>query len=363
MRPSIKRKLQLLSRLPRFKWFYHRSSGIAPLPVNVTLSLLYSCNSRCKTCNVYEKRVRNFSLDEYKKTFESLGEAPYWFTISGGEPFLRKDIVDICVAAYEICKPGIINIPTNGSLYRVIPERVEAIVKNTPETEVIINLSLDDIGRRHDEIRGFPGNWDRALKTYEGLQQLRSYSNFTLGIHTVISAFNAERFKEIYKELINLEPDSYITEIAEERVELGTMGLPIMPGNEQYFAAINFLKQEMGKKKVSGVARVARAFRLEYYDLVKQFLLQHEQVIPCYAGVASCQISPDGDVWPCCVRADSMGNLRESNYDFKKIWNSHTASEIRASIKNRECACPLANAGYTNLLLNAKSLIKIARQY
>jgi len=363
MHSSTKRKIQLLSRLPRFKWFYKRPKGIAPLPVNVTVSLLYSCNSRCKTCNVYEKRVQNFSLDEYRKTFKSLGEAPYWFTMSGGEPFLRKDIVDICTAAYEICKPGIINIPTNGSLYQVIPERVEAIVRRAPDTEIIINLSLDDIGRRHDEIRGFPGNWDRALKTYEGLRKLRKYPNFTLGIHTVISAFNVQRFKEIYKALINLEPDSYITEIAEERVELGTVGLPITPDKEAYFTAIDFLKQEMKKNKVSGIARVARAFRLEYYELVKRYLIQREQVIPCYAGITSCQISPDGDVWPCCIRADSMGNLRDYNYDFKEIWNSSTASGVRASIKNRECACPLANAGYTNLLLNSKSLLKIVRQY
>ncbi|HID38252.1 MAG TPA: radical SAM protein, partial [Calditrichaeota bacterium] len=303
------------------------------------------------------------SINEYRKTFKSLGETPYWFTISGGEPFLRKDIVEICVAACEICNPGIINIPTNGSLYHIIPERVEAIVNKRPNTEIIINLSLDEIGKRHDEIRGFPDNWDRALKTYEGLKQLRKYSNFTLGIHTVISAFNVERFKEIYKELINLEPDSYITEIAEERVELGTVGLPIMPEKEKYFKAIDFLKQEMRGQKISGIARVARAFRLEYYELVKQYLLQHEQVIPCYAGITSCQISPDGDIWPCCVRADSMGNLRENNYDFKKIWNSNTATSIRASIKNRECACPLANASYTNLLLNSKSLLKIVRQY
>ena len=363
MHPSTKRKIQLLSRLPNLKRYYLAPIGQAPLPLNVTVSLLYSCNSRCQTCNVYEKRVKNFTVEEYRKTFTSLGEAPYWFTMSGGEPFLRKDIVDICRAAYEICKPGIINIPTNGSLYNVIPERVESIVKSAPDTEIIINLSLDEVGTRHDEIRGFPGNWERALKTYEGLKQLHKYPNFTLGIHTVISAFNVDRFKEIYRELIRMEPDSYITEIAEQRVELGTMGLPITPDNEKYFEAIDFLKSEMQNTKVTGIARVARAFRLEYYDLVKRYLQQNEQVIPCYAGVVSCQISPDGDVWPCCIRADSMGNLRENDYDFHKIWNSEAAKRIRKSIRNKECACPLANASYTNLLVNPLSLAKIAMQF
>ncbi len=356
---NIKR-LQLLSRLPGFKAYYRLRAGQAPMPVNITLSLLYSCNSRCATCNVYEKQVKNFTLDEYKKTFASLGRAPYWFTLSGGEPFLRKDISHIAKAAYDICQPGIINIPTNGSLYKVIPERVEEIVTYTRDTDIIINLSLDEIGEAHDKIRGFPGNWERAMKTYEALKELRRYPNFTLGIHTVISKFNVKRFPEIYRELIKLEPDSYITEIAEERVELGTMGSDITPSLTEYAEAINFLIKEMRDSKVRGVAKIAQSFRFEYYRLVKAYLARQTQVIPCYAGITSVQISPDGDVWPCCIRADSMGNLRESAYDFRKVWNSPEAKKIRASIRNRECACPLANAGYTNLLLNAGSLVKVA---
>ena len=98
------------------------------------------------TFNIYEKKVKNLKVDEYEKIFDSMGEAPFWFTMSGGEPFLRKDIVDICKIAYEHCKPSILNIPTNGILNEIIPERVEQIVRNSPESEIIINLSLDEIG-------------------------------------------------------------------------------------------------------------------------------------------------------------------------------------------------------------------------
>ena len=357
------KKLGLLSRLPRIKASYAFPKWKVPVPVNITVSLLYSCNSRCMTCNVYEKKVQNFSVEEYDKTFTSIGNAPFWFTMSGGEPFLRKDIIDICTVVYERTQPAIINIPTNGSLYNIIPERVEQIIKNCRETDIIINLSLDAIGEEHDKIRGFPGNWERAMKTYQALKELTNYPNFIVGIHTVISKFNVARFPEIYKELIQLNPDSYITEIAEERAELGTIGEKITPEVEEYRSAIDFLVNEIKQRKLFGLAKVARSFRLEYYDLVKKFLQLNEQVIPCHAGIASCQISPDGDIWPCCIRADSMGNLRDHNYDFKKIWNSQEGSRIRKSIKNKECACPLANASYTNLLVNPKSLIKIAKDY
>ena len=354
-------KLQLLSRLPRYRRYYRRLKGNPPLPLNVTVSLLYSCNSRCMTCNVYEKRVENFTVDEYRRTFASLGTAPYWFTMSGGEPFLRKDIVDICRAAYDYCQPGIINIPTNGSLYKVIPDRVKQIATYARNTEIIINLSLDEVGAEHDRIRGFSGNWQRAMETYRQLKELsKKHANLTIGIHTVISQFNVARFPEIYRELIQLEPDSYITEVAEERVELGTIGEAITPDANSYAGAIDFLIAEMKKKKPSGVARIAQAFRYEYYRMVKEYLKKPRQVIPCYAGVVSAQISPDGDVWPCCIRADSMGNLRENDYDFYRVWNSPQAMKIRKSIKNRECACPLANAGYTNMLMNVSSLMKVA---
>ena len=335
MKSANLKKISLLSKIPVFNSFYYTGTPTL-LPANITLSLLYSCNSRCMTCNVYEKKVDNFKVDEYKKTFKSLGNAPYWFTLSGGEPFLRKEIADIAKAAYDICQPGIINIPTNGALNKVILERVHEIVEYCKSTDIIINLSLDQIGEEHDKIRGYPGNWERAMVTYNELKKLRKYPNFTVGIHTVISNFNVEQFQEIYKELIQLEPDSYITEIAEQRVELNTLGEPITPSYEQYSNAIDFLLSEMEKRKQKGVAGITQAFRKEYYQFVKSWLQKQEQVIPCKAGVVSAQISPDGDIWPCCIRADSMGNLREENYDFAKIWKSSMAKQIRKSIKNKE---------------------------
>jgi len=360
MSTSLSKKITLLTKIPAYNLFYYTGKP-SLLPANITLSLLYSCNSRCNTCNVYEKRVQNFTVDEYKKLFHSLGSAPYWFTLSGGEPFLRKEIAEIAKAAYDICQPGIINIPTNGSLNKVIYDRVSEMVEYCKNTEIIINLSLDHINEKHDKIRGYPGNWERAMLTYSQLKELKSFPNFTLGIHTVISNFNVKEFQDIYKELIQLEPDSYITEIAEERVELGTIDEPITPGYESYSAAIDFLLGEMEKKKQKGIAGVTQAFRTEYYKFVKDWLKEKNQILPCKAGIISAQVSPDGNIWPCCIRADSMGNLREENYDFAKIWTGSSAKKIRKSIKNRECHCPLANASYTNLLSSPKSLVKVLK--
>ena len=59
---------------------------------------------------------------------------------------MRNDIVEICRSAYINCRPKILNIPTNGILSEVIYKKVAEIVQNLPEVQIIVNLSLDEIG-------------------------------------------------------------------------------------------------------------------------------------------------------------------------------------------------------------------------
>jgi len=352
---------KVLPQIPVLKASY-MTGRVMTLPVNITVSTSYRCNSRCKTCNVWLLPNDDLTLEEWDRVYASMGNAPYWFTFSGGEPTLRPDLPDMVESAYRHCRPGIINIPTNGILNRVIPGRIERVLQVAPESEVIINLSLDAYGAKHDEIRGVPNNWRRAMSTYGQLNDLKAkYKNLTLGIHTVISNFNIDSLEELCEFVQReLKPDSYITEIAEERVELDTVGLGITPTAEKYTVAIDVLLESLREKKLTGVAGVTQAFRREYYEIVKRTLREQQQIIPCMAGVASAQIAPNGDVWTCCIRAESMGNLREHNYDFGEVWRTAKADQLRRSIKNRECYCPLANAAYTNMLTHAPTLMKVA---
>src|SRR5437764_7900296 len=339
----------------------HATGRVLRLPVNITVSVSYRCNSRCKTCNVWLLPNDDLTVPEWDRVFESLGSAPYWFTFGGGEPTLRKDRPEMVASAYRHCRPGIINIPTNGIQYKTIPWRIERVLEAAPKSEVIINLSLDGVGLKHDEVRGVRSNWDHAMKTYAGLKELkRRYKQLTVGIHTVISNFNVDSFPELCEYVQReLKPDSYITEIAEERVELDTVGLGITPTAEKYTVAIDTLLASMREQKLSGISQVTQAFRQQYYELVKRTLREHRQVIPCMAGIASAQIAPNGDVWTCCIRAESMGNLREHDYDFARLWRTAKAHPLRRSIKAGECYCPLANASYTNMLTHGPTLIKV----
>ncbi|HYT27785.1 MAG TPA: radical SAM protein [Ktedonobacteraceae bacterium] len=353
--------LEVLPKIAKMQASYALGKPLA-LPMNLTISVSYRCNSRCKTCNVWQRPNDDFTIEEYDKTFASIGRDAYWFTFSGGEPTLRKDLPEMVEAAYRHCRPGIINIPTNGIQDKIIPDRIERVLKAAPTSDVIINLSLDGIGVKHDIVRGVRGNFERAMRTYAGLKALKGrYKNFTLGVHTVISNFNVDEFENIYAFVRDeLKPDSFISEIAEERVELDTVGMGITPPIQKYQPVIERLQEGIRNAEFNGVSRITQAFRDRYYDIVKRTLVEKRQIIPCLAGVASAQIAPNGDVWTCCIRAESVGNLREHNYDFRSTWTTVKASELRRSIKAGECYCPLANASYTNMLCHVPTLTSVA---
>jgi len=352
--------LEVLPKVACLQASYALGKPLA-LPLNLTVSVSYRCNSRCKTCNVWQRPNDDFTCEEYEKTFASLGQAPYWFTFSGGEPTLRKDLPEIIESAYRNCRPGIINIPTNGIQEKIIPQRIERVLQVAPSSEVIVNLSLDGVGEKHDVLRGVRGNFAHAMGTYAGLKALQTrYKNLTLGVHTVISQFNIAELETISAFVRNeLQPDSFISEIAEERVELDTVGMGITPSLECYQPAIEGLQESMRHTALRGVSRLTQAFRDRYYDLVKRTLAEKRQIIPCMAGIASAQIAPNGDVWSCCMRAESMGNLRQHNYDFRSVWKSASADQLRRSIKAGECYCPLANAAYTNMLCHIPTLASV----
>ena len=355
--------LELVPRLPLY-WSFYRFGRPRLLPFSIVVSVSYRCNSRCQTCGVWRKAGEEMSLDEWRQVFQHLGRTPFYLTFTGGEPFLRADLDELVIAGAEICRPGVITIPTNGLLTERIVDRVGRICGAAPGSQIGINLSLDGVGDEHDEIRGVPGNWRRAMETWQGLKALQSkHANLVLSVHTVVSKLNVGRIGAIARGLEFLEPDSYITEVAEERVELGTVGWEITPAPEEYAPVADELSARARSAPAQGLARVTQAFRAHYYQLVKEVLAQGRQVIPCHAGWASGHIAPNGDVWTCCIRAEPVGNVRETGYDLAPIWFEKVGSlgKLRQSIAARECACPMANASYANMLLHPPTLMRVVR--
>jgi MoaA/NifB/PqqE/SkfB family radical SAM enzyme len=354
----------LLPKIPLY-WSFYRYGFPKLLPFSLVISISFRCNSKCRTCDVWRKPNDDLTLEEWTEVFQKIGRGPIYMTFTGGEPFLRKDLPEMVIAAYQYCRPEYITIPTNGILTPRLIEGVRRICENAPQSQIGINLSLDGIGREHDDIRLVPGNWERSMRTWAALKELqKTHKNLVLTIHTVISKFNIRRFRQIYDGLQPLRPDSYITEVAEERVELDTVGLDITPMAQDYAPIADFLSERARAVPARGFAKFTQSFRAHYYQLAKRTLIEQRQVIPCFAGWASGHIAPNGDIWSCCIRAEPVGNLRETDYDLRPIWFEKIGGMkgLRRSIAAGECACPMANASYANMLLHPPTILQVAKE-
>lgn len=350
--------LELAAAIPLNRLF-RRFGRPRRLPINLTFSVTWNCNARCRTCNVHRQKAEELTAEEWGRVFESLGRSPFWVTFSGGEPFLRRDLPEIVINLYRRCRPKVINIPSNGLLTERVREGAARVIEACPGARLVINLSVDEIGERHDELRGVPGNYQRVMETFRALRTLPT-DTLTVGFHTVISRHNVDRVPEIHRTLEALGPDSLISEIAEERVELATVGVPITPSAEAYARTADCLVGELRMHRRRGAGRVARAFRIEYYRQAARLLARPREIIPCYAGIASGQVAPDGAVWACCVRAEPLGRLPDVDYDFRRVWFSPAAAAVRRETARSKCCCPLANAAYTNMLHHPTSLFRVA---
>ena len=84
-------------------------------PIDAVVAVTYRCNSRCIMCNIWQ--IKNFpeiNYEEYLKLPSSLRD----INISGGEPFLREDLVDIVRVIKRACPKAKITISTNGLFVR-----------------------------------------------------------------------------------------------------------------------------------------------------------------------------------------------------------------------------------------------------
>ena len=148
--------------LRRIKTVFQREVSFYSLqPREVNLELTHRCNLKCKMCGVWikgvDRELQELTTEEYLDLFEQMKDIGVRLvTLTGGEPFIRKDLFEIVEAAKS---QGLIcNIFTNGTLIDNIA--VEGIFKYGIDKIII---SVDGIGPVHDSIRGVSGSFDKAI--------------------------------------------------------------------------------------------------------------------------------------------------------------------------------------------------------
>jgi len=365
--------IRLLPKILQFK--ATRKGLIRPgNPITVTFSITAACQSKCKTCNIginYQQnpkiRDKELNLADIDKLFSTLGRI-YFFNISGGEPFLREDLPDILHLACLHLKPAIIHIPTNGIASQAIRDltrrSLDVIERHNPKLPLTIKPSIDGIGDLHDQIRGVPGNFHLLKKTIQYLKKIeKEYPNLHVELGTVISKFNMRCLSELEDYVHSLGVQSYRNEIAERRAEFFNLDDDITPDSDTYSRLILEFSKKIRKDLAtkSSLTKTTESLRLVYYDLAVRILTEKRQIIPCFAGITNVHINYDGEVWPCCVLGYTkpMGSLGDCDYNFQKLWRSEQANNVRRYIKDGNCACPLANQCYSNILCSFTHLTKV----
>lgn len=338
-------------------------------PIQLTLFLTKKCNARCSFCFYSEidapvNESPELSLDEIRKISPSMGKL-LWLAFSGGEIFLRKDIVDITKTFYDNNHPSIILFPTNGLLTHVIREQIEAILKYCRKSTIVMKLSLEGTERIHDTIRG-RGSFQKTMKTYGALKELPDkYPHFDLGINTVFCAANQDNMDDLigFVNGLNKIKTHTVSLIRGTVPEKGLKDVDI----GKYQETIDKLDSNL-KKKVSSIYRFQGAKLKAAQDILQrrmiyETVMRKKQLVPCYAGRLNLVITESGDVYPCESFSMKMGNVRGSGYNMKKILKTSGTDTILQSIKDRKCFCTHECYMMTNILFNPAVYPSLFREY
>lgn len=327
--------------LKHWKRFLFKNGG---LPIYVVLFVTENCTAKCFHCLLGEKKraTNELTIDEIEKLSKNMGNILF-LLLTGGEPFLRDDLPDIAKIFYKnnsVCNLG---IPSNGSLTTKVVESAEKILKQCRNIDFAIDISIDAIGEEHDKVRGTEGLFEKAVWTYRELSKLgKKYDNFTLNIALTASSFNQDKLVEIYHYLKDKLGARSITYLL-------TRGSPRVPSAkkvdiENYIKLGEILEKDTMNSNLIGYENyfgsdLLNAMKILRQKTVSKIVKENKKVLPCYAASLSCVITSKGDVYPCELLSQKMGNLRDENYDFKKIWESKEAKDIRKHIKETGCFC------------------------
>ncbi len=336
------------------------------LPIFLILLITSRCNARCKFCFFKDKLnqgIDELALAEYEKLSLSLGKLVN-IIISGGEPFLREDLPEICQIFSINNSVEDIAIPTNGLLPKKIYDVTQKIL-NLCNSNIMISLSLDGTREVHDKIRDVKGNFDNVLKCYHSLIELKkSFPSFRVHVTTVISKENYHNLNDLIAFVRKNMPDlnghnfelvrgeksgfSELLPSFDECLKFQDTYEKIIEENTNHFHSSRF------KSKLTNVVQKYK------FELCLRILQQQRQTIPCYAGNIIGVVNEDGDVFLCELR-NKVGNIRET--DFHKAWHSDEANSQRKKIKERSCYCTHTCFQGKNVIYNPWLYPSILRHY
>lgn len=325
-------------------------------PLHLTFFVTRRCNADCPFCfysgGDAASAREEMTLEEVERLAPTVGRL-LWLAFSGGEIFLRKDIVDLSRVFYRENRPSIMLLPTNGLMPGLIRDRVVEVLESCPGSVVVVKLSMDGVGPRHDALRGVRGAFEKVLECYDGLKELiPRYPNFELGVNTVFCSENQDEMDGII---------DYVRGLGAVR----THTISLVRGDardgalkdvdlEKYMRAVRRLEGDVARRtyRFRGARLKAAQDNLQR-RLIYRTAREGRRFVTCYAGRLNLVLTETGDVFPCeSFRKDHlMGNVRDFGYEMGRLLEGERARRV-VDLVRKGCFCSHECYMMTNILFS-----------
>jgi MoaA/NifB/PqqE/SkfB family radical SAM enzyme len=283
-------------------------------PLFASWNVTFNCNLYCHYCGTHEVKHNELGTDEIKKGLDKLwSQGVRWLTFSGGEPFIRRDMIELL--GYAKRKGFNLFLSTNGWL---LPKREEAL-----QWLDHVNLSMDGGREAHDRVRG-EGAFDKVL---DAVAICRKH-NVTVSWQCTLSAHNLGDVKE----LLDLAKAQGVTVMfhpatmwLDSSLNPNPIAPPVAPYRDTIAQLIRYKKQGYPiRNSIPGLKHL-----MKWPD---------KQPIWCSAGAATCTVESNGTMLAC------------HQYEFAQGKSQLGVGDPMSALPNRincaECWCgPLVELG------------------
>jgi len=317
----------------------------------LTLFITSRCDAQCATCFYWQSlnTSGDLTLDELK-TLSRTAPRIDSLWLSGGEPMLRKDLLEVLRVFVSANNVQMINLPSNGMHADRVETLVETLMSEYPRLQLWHNVSLDGLEATHDRLRGVKHNFRRAADGIARLQSLRECwgGRFRLNANTVICRDNVEEVVPLAVHAVRqFGLDGHFFQIIRgTAMDSGLMEVPPDRLRELY-REITPIQDHYAQRFVRNGSRSRRAFGRAAYlgALTFQNRVQFANMVSgrawpmeCTSGKTSLVIDHNGDVRACELR-EPIGNLREWGCDFGRLFASAARKAEADAIRRDRCFC------------------------
>lgn len=276
-----------------------------------------NCNFLCEHCGSRAGNVDysagQLSTEEIKNAFAGIASnfdsSKIMLAITGGEPLIRSDIFEVMEYAHGLgFNWGMV---TNGYL---VDEKVVEKMKKSGMATVVV--SIDGIGKTHDDFRHMHGAYERAVNAVRLMKEAKFLKD--LQITTSIHQGNIAQLEEMYNIFLPLGIDSWRV------MNVDSIGRAENNGNillqpDQLKELLEFIKQKRRENKKAEIKYGCAGFL--GYDLEKE---TRGHYFYCGAGITVASILFNGDIFVCpnVPRRPELiqGNVRTDS--FLDVWNN-----------------------------------------